>query len=116
MAALAAAGSYRDTFGGRVMEELGRGGGAAADAAAKELLAALRGPRGGDVRRHLPSMVRHLARHAGARGAAAQLSRGPGPGSAAPGDSLAALEELAEGTPLRAAAAISGARRPAAFH
>ena len=30
MAALAAAGSYRDTFGGRVMEELGRGGGGGA--------------------------------------------------------------------------------------
>ena len=115
MAALAAAGSYRDTFGGRVMEELGRGGGGGADAAAKELLAALRGPRGGDVRRHLPSMVRHLARHAGARDAAAPLPRGPGPGSAAPGDSLAALEELAEGTLPAAAAAGSRAPRPAAF-
>lgn len=65
MVALAMAGLYRDTFGGRVMEELGRKGGA--PAAAKELLAALRGPCGGKIRRHLPSMVRHLARHAGAR-------------------------------------------------
>ena len=65
MVALAMAGLYRDTFGGRVMEELGRKGGAAA--AAKELLAALRGPCGGEIRRHLPSMVRHLAGHAGAR-------------------------------------------------
>ena len=96
MAALAAAGSYRDTFGGRVMEELGRGG---ATATAKELLAALRGPHGGEIRRHLPSMVRHLAGQAGARGAAATLPGRPGPGSAAPGDSLAALKELAKGTP-----------------
>ena len=65
MVALAVAGSYRETFGGRVMEELGRKGGA--PAAARELLAALRGPCGGEIRRHLPSMVRHLARHAGAR-------------------------------------------------
>ena len=97
MASLAIAGSYRDTFGGRVMEELGRKG---AVAAAKELLAALRGPRGGDIRRHLPSMVRHLARHAGGRGAPAPLPVCPGQGSGAPGDSLAALEELAEETPL----------------
>ena len=94
MAALAIAGSYRDTFGGRVMEELGREGAAAA---AKELLVALRWPRGGEIRRYLPSMVRHLARHAGASGAAAPLPGRPGQGSAAPGDSLAALEALAEG-------------------
>ena len=94
MAALAMAGSYRDTFGGRVMEELGREGAAAA---AKELLAALRGPRGGEIRPCLPSMVRRLARHAGARGVAAPPPRGPEPGSAAPGDCLAALEALAEG-------------------
>ena len=95
MAALAMAGSYRDTFGGRVMEELGREGAAAA---AKELLAALRGPRGGEIRPHLPSMVRRLARHAGARRVAAPPPpRGPEPGSATPDGCLAALEALAEG-------------------
>ena len=94
MAALAMAGSYRDTFGGRVMEELGREGAAAA---AKELLAALRGPRGGEIRPYLPSMVRRLARHAGARGVAAPTPRGAEQGSAAPGDCLAALEAIAEG-------------------
>ena len=94
MAALAMAGSYRESFGGRVMEELGRGGAAAA---AEEMLAALRGPRGGAIRRHLPSMARHLARHADARTAAAPFLDGLESGSAPPGDCLAALGALAEG-------------------
>lgn len=94
MAALALDGSYRDTYGGRLLEELGRDGAAAA---ASELLAALRGPRGGAIRRHLPSMARHLARHADMREAAAPFLDGLESGSAPPGDCLAALGALAEG-------------------
>lgn len=56
-----------------------------------------RGPRGGAIRRHLPSMVHHLARHADMRAAAGPFLDGLESGSALPGDCLAALGALAEG-------------------
>ena len=91
---MARSGAYEDRHGGRVLEELGKRHAAATSEA---ILGMLRGPHGPELRRHLPSMMRRLARHADVQDAAGPfLGALRSEPAAAAGYCLAALCALAE--------------------
>lgn len=95
--AMAGRGAYADKHGGRVLEELGR---AHASAASKAMLEMLRGPRGQETARHLPSMMRRLGRYADMQEAAGPFLAALHSEPSADGHCLAALYALAVGNHL----------------
>ena len=90
-------GAYADKHGGRVLEELGR---VRAPAASEAILEMLRGPRGQELGRHLPSMMRRLGRYADMQEAAGPFLGALYSRPGADGHCLAALYALAVGNRL----------------
>lgn len=95
--AMVGQGAYTDKHGGRVLEELGREHAAAASEAMLEMM---RGPRGQELTRHLPSMMRRLGRYADMQEAAGPFLGALYSKPATDGHCLVALYALAVGNHL----------------